>query len=115
MKFGKYALILILGQSLPAMSQLTTLIEAVEASTAVITVPTSAHGRLAFKRCAKRCNAQTIYVRLTSGTQFVVQGHVVDFLEFRKDFYNLRRGKDGYALVSYDTEKNTATSVEITF
>ena len=115
MRIVRYTLLFMLMQSLPALSQLTTLIEAVEASTAVITVPTSPNGRLAFKRCAKRCDADTIHVRLTPETRFVIQGHVVDFLEFRKNFYNLRRSKDGYALVSFDTEKNTATSVEISF
>ena len=115
MDIGKYVLALALTFSLPAMSQLTTRIEAVETSTALITVPTSPNGRLAFKPCAKRCDAETVFKRLTPETRFVVQGQTVSFVDFRKNFYNQRRRTDGYALVSYDTEKNTVTSVAITF
>ena len=115
MNIGKYVIVLALAFSLPAMSQLTTRIEAVEASTEVITVPTSPNGRLAFKPCAKRCDAETIFKRLTPETRFVVQGRAVNFVDFRKVFYNQRRRTNGYALVSYDTEKNTVTSVAITF
>ena len=115
MSFRKCALILLLGISMPAMSQLTTLVRSVEASTSVMNVPTTPSGRLAFKPCTGRCDADYISVRLTADTRFVVQGKAVDFSEFRRDFYNRRHSSDGYALVSYDTEKNTVTSVEITF
>lgn len=111
----KYSLLVILCLGMPALAQMTTLIEAVEASTSAIYVPTSADGNLRFKPCADRCDAEYISVRLQADTRFLVQGKVVSFADFRKDFYNLRRGTEGYALVSYDTEKNTATSVEISF
>lgn len=111
----RYTLFALLFFGMPALSQLTTVIEAVEASTSLIYVPASADGNLRFKPCAGRCDAEYISVRLQADTRFLVQGELVSFAEFRRDFYNLRRGTEGYALVSYNTEKNTATSVAITF
>lgn len=111
----KYSLLAILCLGMSAAAEMTTIIEAVEASTSVIYVPTSADGNLRFKPCADRCDAEYVSVRLQASTKFKIQGKLVSFAEFRRGFYNLRRGKDGYALVSYDTEKNTATSVEISF
>lgn len=111
----KYSLLAILCLGMQAVAEMTTLIEAVEASTSAIYVPTSASGNLRFKPCAGQCDAEYISVRLQPDTKFLVQGKAVSFAEFRKDFYTLRRGKDGYALVSYNTEKNTATSIAVTF
>ena len=115
MNVRKYAVIALLGLTLPVMAQLTTLIDAVEVSPAVISVPTSPNGRLSFKPCTERCDEDTITVRLTPETRYIVQGQAMDFAEFRREFFNRRSGTDGYALVSYDTEKNTATSVEVSF
>ena len=95
MRFRKYALIVMLGLSLPAMAQMTTLIESVEASTSVINVPTTPNGRLSFKPCAERCDADYISVRLTPETRFLVNGQAVSFAEFRMDFHNRSRGEDG--------------------
>jgi len=107
--------VILLSMALPAMSQLTTLIESVEVSTAVVRVPTSLNGRMSFKPCESRCDADYISVRLTPETRFVVQGQATSFADFRRDFNNSRGGADGYALISYDTEKNIVMSVEIAF
>ena len=42
-----------------------------------------------------------------------MQNGAVDFVEFRRQFFNLRRGGEGYALVSFDTESKAATSIRI--
>jgi len=107
--------VVLLSIAAPAMSQLTTLIEAVEVSTSVVRVPTSLNGRLAFKPCEGHCDADYVSVRLTPETRFVVQGRATSFANFRRDFNNLRVGAEGYALISYDTENHVATSVEIAF
>ncbi len=108
-------IVITFGLSLPAMAQITTLIEAVEASTSVLSLPTTPNGRLLFKPCSERCDVQSISVRLTTNTQFVFQGKKMSFVDFRRDFFNLRRSTEGYALVKYETEKNTVTSVEVSF
>jgi len=115
MKIGKYGIIVMLVLAWPALAQLATMIESVEAAPSQIRLPTSPNGNLSFQPCSESCDAEFISVRLTPDTRFLVQGAVVKFIDFRKDFYNLRQREDGYALVSYDTEKNTVTSVEISF
>ena len=82
-----------------------------ETSAANVNVPTSTNGQLTFKPCAEECDEEFISVRLTPETQFVVRGQQVNFADFRQEFYKLRRGRINYALVSYDTEKRTVTSV----
>jgi hypothetical protein len=115
MKFGKFGIIVMLVLAWPALAQLTTMVESLEASPSQIRLPTSPNGNLSFQPCAESCDAEYISVRLTPDTRFFVQGAAVKFIDFRRDFYNMRLRTDGYALVSYDTDKNTVTSVEISF
>lgn len=103
-------LLLVICFSLPAVGDLKTLIEAKETSTAYMNVPTSENSRLTFKTCEE---CEFISVRLTPATEYYLRGTVVSFAEFRKGFNNLRRSTDNYALVSYETETNTATSVRV--
>ena len=112
MKFQTGLLIALLGIALPAMADITTLIDAVETSTSNVTVPTASNGNLSFKPCADNCE-EIIRVRLTPETSYVLNGVAMEFIDFRREFYKLRRGSEDYALVSYDTEKNTVTSVRV--
>ncbi len=112
MKFQTGLLIALLGIALPAMADITTLINAVETSTSNVTVPTASNGNLSFKPCADNCE-EIIRVRLTPETSYVLNGVAMEFIDFRREFYKLRRGSEDYALVSYDTEKNTVTSVRV--
>ena len=112
MKFQTGLLIALLGIALPAMADITTLINAVETSTSNVTVPTASNGNLSFKPCADNCE-EIIRVRLTPATSYVLNGVAMEFIDFRREFYKLRRGSEDYALVSYDTEKNTVTSVRV--
>ncbi len=112
MKYQTGLLIALLGIALPAMADITTLINAVETSTSNVTVPTASNGNLSFKPCADNCE-EIIRVRLTPETSYVLNGVAMEFIDFRREFYKLRRGSEDYALVSYDTEKNTVTSVRV--
>lgn len=113
MKIRNILLVLALAISVPAMADITTLINAVETTATNINVPTSTNGNLLFKPCAEACEEKYVSVRLTNETRFAVGGKRVNFSDFRKEFYNRRRGGDTYALVSYDTAKNTVTSLNI--
>ncbi len=112
MKFQTGLWIALLGIALPALADITTLINAVETSTSNVTVPTASNGNLSFKPCADNCE-EIIRVRLTPETSYVLNGVAMEFIDFRREFYKLRRGSEDYALVSYDTEKNTVTSVRV--
>ena len=105
--------ILVLALCGSATADIVTVIDAVETSTANVNVPTSVNGRLTFRPCAEACDEEFISVRLTPATQFVVRGQPMNFADFRREFYKLRRGSLHYTLVSYDTDKRTVTSVHL--
>lgn len=105
--------VLVLALCGSATADIVTVVDVVETSMANVNVPTSTNGRLTFKPCADACDEEFISVRLTPETRFVIHGQQVNFVEFRQEFYRLRRGKDDYALVSYDTEKGIVTSVNV--
>jgi len=113
MRIRTLSLLVLLGLSASAVADLTTIVRAVEVTASNINVPTTPNGRLMFKPCAGECNRDFVAVQLTPATEFRVGKKVTDFLDFRKAFFNRDRSKDSYALVSYDTKANTATSVEI--
>ena len=112
MNFRRIILVLFLGLSLSAGAEIVTLIDAVETSAASLSVPTASNGNLSFKPCADDCD-KVIRVRLTPQTRYVLNGVAMDFIEFRREFYKLRHESKDYALVSYNTEKNTVTSVRV--
>ena len=89
------------------------LIDAVELSPDNIILPSTTSGTMTFKPCVGKCDEDHKRARLTADTRFVVDGRAVKFEEFRRDHATLRRSKDSYALVSYDTETNTVTTIEI--
>ncbi len=105
--------VLVLALCGSATADIFTVVDAVETSTANVNMPTSTNGQLTFKPCAEACDEEFISVRLTPETQFVVRGQQVNFADFRREFYKLRRNSLDYALVSYDTEKRTVTSVRL--
>jgi len=111
MDYRRIVSILALALCVSATADIITVIDAVETSAANVNVPTSTNGQLSFKPCAEACDEEFISVRLTPATQFVVRGQQLNFADFRRAFYKLRRNSFDYALVSYDTEKRTVTSV----
>ena len=113
MDLRAFAAFVVLATAVPVSADIVTLIDAVETTAGNLRVPVSNNGRLSFRPCDMACDEDFVMARLTPGTTFVVHGAGVDFLEFRKEFYNLRQGHDVYALVSYHVDKNTITSVQI--
>ena len=113
MNFRKTFLVFALAVSFAANASIVTIVDAVETVTSNMSVPTSGSGRLMFRPCAETCDEKFIIVRLTDSTAYFVKNQQVDFLEFRRQFFNMRRGSDDYALVSYDTESNTVSRVNI--
>ena len=113
MDYRRIVSILALALCMSATADIVTVIDAVETSAANVNVPTSTNGQLSFKPCAEACDEEFISVRLTPATQFVVRGQQLNFADFRREFYKLRRGDDDYALVTYDTEKRLVTSVHL--
>jgi len=89
------------------------LIDAIELTPDNIILPATTNGTMTFRPCVGECEEEHQRARLTADTRFVVDGRAVKFDEFRRDHATLRRSKDSYALVSYETETNTVTTIEI--
>ena len=87
------------------------LIDAVELSPDNIILPATTNGTMTFQPCVGECDEDHKRARLTANTRFVVNGRAVKFDEFRRGHAALRRSEDSYALVSYETATNTATSI----
>ncbi len=112
MNLRQVILLAILSISMAATAEIVTLVDAVETSTANLSVPTASNGNLSFKPCADDCE-EILKLRLTAETSFVLNGVSMEFIDFRREFYKLRRASKDYALVSYDTQRNTVTSVQV--
>ena len=93
-----------------ANADVRTLVRAVETSTAFMKLPTTDNSRLTFKPCDE---CEFIEVRLTPATQFFLRGERLAFTDFRTKFMGLRRSKEDYALVTFDAESSTVTSVRV--
>lgn len=98
-----------------ARAEIRTVEAAVETVAANLRLPVSDNGRLSFRPCADVCSEDYVMARLTPATRFVVAGSVVEYIEFRKRFYNLKPGSDIYTLVRYDVTRSTVTSVKLGF
>ena len=103
--------ILMFSQS--ATAQIVTKVNAVEMSPANIILPGSIDGMMTFRPCDGDCEADYIRVRLSADSKFSVNGKNVRFADFRREFATIKRDRESYALVSYETETNTVTSIQI--
>jgi len=89
------------------------LIDAVETSPGDMILPATINGTMTFKSCTGECDKEHKRARLTADTKFAVAGRAVKFDEFRREFSTIRLSDESYALVSYDTETNTVTKIDI--
>ncbi|MDJ0712273.1 MAG: hypothetical protein QNJ14_17930 [Woeseiaceae bacterium] len=97
----------------PALAQIVTKIAAVEASPANLILPGGTDGMVTFRPCDGDCDADYIRVRLSADTRFTVNGKALRFADFRREFATIKRNAESYALVTYETQTNTVTSIQI--
>jgi len=89
------------------------LIDAVETSPGDIILPATVNGTMTFKPCVGDCDLEHKRARLTVDTKFTVNGRAVKFDYLRREFATIKLSEKSYALVSYDTETNTVTKIDI--
>jgi hypothetical protein len=75
-----FLVVAILAMALPAAADFQTVSQAYEVKLSNLTVPPSQSGRILFKECDE-CDSMS--VRLTANTDFVVNGRSVQFEKFR--------------------------------
>jgi hypothetical protein len=97
----------------PAVAEIVTLVNAVETSPSSIILPSVANGMMTFNTCAGECEDDFRRARITAETRFTVDGKAVKFEDFRREFADIKLSKTSYALVSYATDTNTVTRIDI--
>jgi hypothetical protein len=105
------AALLLFSQS--GFTQIETVIRAVEIAPSNIILPADNSGMMTFRPCDDDCDEDYIRVRLSAGTKFSVNGENVKFADFRRELVTIKRAARSYALVTYETETNTVTSIQI--
>lgn len=99
-----------LAVALPAYAKITTLVRAVETSTKLLSVPTTASGRVLLRSC-EECELHS--PRLGPNTMYEVNEEALSFSEFRQAYYSMKGRDERYVLVSYDVESDIVTSVQV--
>ena len=89
------------------------LTDAIETTLGDMILPATVNGTVTFKPCTGECDLEHMRARLNADTKFVIDGKAVKFDHFRREFAALKRSNGSYALVSYDTETNTVTKIDI--
>lgn len=102
------ALVLI-GLSLSAAADFTTVTEAYEVTSGDMRLPRNVGGTLTFKRCAD-CDSQTILVN--SRTRYIIDGRDVELTEFKERMAGVRNES---VTVLHHLESNTITAIKVRF
>ena len=90
-----------------------TLVNAVEAASGNIILPASVNGMVTYRPCAEKCDKPYERARLTSNTNFVVEGKAVKFEDFKRAHAKIKNVADSGAFISVDVARITVTRIEL--
>jgi len=110
MHIRKLLAIVLLGLSLSAAAEFTTITAAYEVAVSDIRLPGNTGGTLSFKQCAD-CEAQTVLV--TSKTRYVINKRDVELTEFKERLTLVRRTKNVTATVLHHLDSNKITAIKV--
>ena len=108
MHIRKLLALVLLGLSLSAAADFTTITAAYEVAVSDLRMPRNQGGTLGFRRCPD-CELQT--VRVNSKTRYVLNDRDLELAEFREEIKNVRNKKTEAATVMHHLESNTITRV----
>jgi len=112
MHIQKLLAIVLLGLSLSAAADFTTITEAYEVKASDLRLPGAAGGTVTFKQCAN-CDAET--VRVNSRTRYVVNGRDLELDEFKVRFGTISRPREETVTVLHHLESNTIAAIKVRF
>ena len=102
--------LVLLGLSLSAAADFTTITAAYEVLISDLRMPRNEGGTLSFRQCPD-CERET--VRVNSKTRYILNGHDLGLEEFREELKRVRNNKMEGATVMHHLESNTITSVKV--
>ena len=106
----KLLVLVLLGLSLAASADFTTITEAYEVVLSDLRLPGGENGTLTFKQCSD-CEAQTL--RVTSKTRYLINDHDFALAEFKAQLKGVRNRKDQNVSVLHHLESNTIKAVKV--
>lgn len=109
MQIRKLLALALIGLSLSAAADFTTVAQAYEVSVGDMRLPRNTGGTLTFKQCSD-CELQTLLVN--SRTRYVIDGRDVELTEFKE---RLAGARDETATVIHDLESNNITAIKVRF
>ena len=110
MHIRKLLVLVLLGLSLSAVADFTTITEAYEVALSDLRLPRNEGGMLTLKQCSD-CESQTL--RVTGKTRYVLNDRDFALAEFREQLRRVRKRKDETATVMHHLESNTITAVMV--
>ncbi len=110
MHIRKLLVLVLLGLSLSAVADFTTITAAYEVAVGDLRLPRNEGGTLTFKQCSD-CELQTL--RVSGKTRYVLNDRDLALAEFREQLRRVRNRKDETATVMHHLESNTITAVKV--
>ena len=110
MHIRKILAVVLLGLSLSATADFTTITAAYEVAVSDLRMPRSTGGTLTFRRCAE-CELET--VRVNRKTRYILNDDDFELAEFREELKRAGNKTKGAATVMHHLESNTITSVKV--
>ncbi len=110
MHIRKLLILVLLGVSLSAAADFTTITAAYEVAVSNLRLPGSENGTLTFKQCSD-CEAQTL--RVSGKTRYVLNDRDFALAEFKEQLKRVRNRKDQNVSVLHHLESNTITAIEV--
>ncbi len=110
MHIRKLLVIVLLGLSLSAVADFTTITEAYEVNLSDLRLPGSENGTLTFKQCPD-CEAQTL--RVTRSTRYLINDRDFVLAEFKEQLKRIRNRKDQIVSVLHHLESNSIKAIKV--
>lgn len=110
MHIQKYLALALLGLSLQAAADFSTITQAYEVPLSDLRLPGNASGTLGFRSCSE-CAPQTI--RVKSNTRYVLNGRTVTLEKFKSKLDGIQGHRDVAATVLHHLESNVITGIKV--
>ena len=110
LKIRHFLIAVLLGISLPAAADFTTIAEAYELALSDVRVPATPSSGISFKTCDD-CEMQL--VRVTPSTQYNFNGKPYTLKEFRKRVFNIQDRSETFVSIVHHLEADVVTSVSV--
>lgn len=108
--YRKLLILVLLGLSISATADLTTITAAYEVAVTDLRLPVSDNGTLTFKQCPD-CDAQTL--RVSGKTRYLLNERNVGLAEFKNQLRRVRNRRTEAATVMHHLKSNTITAISV--